>query len=140
MLNESRALDVLAALAQGTRLRIVQVLLSAFPEGMPAGRIAERLDCQPSTLTFHLRHLQAAGLVRSHRRSTSIIYSAAPDLLVQLARYLVRERCGDRPELCRPPATPPAVPAGPEPAAAESSAGTQPRPGSGPCGRPALDP
>ena len=36
-MNEPQALDALSSLSQETRLRIVRLLVTAGPEGMPAG-------------------------------------------------------------------------------------------------------
>ena len=39
-MEETRAVDALAALAQGTRLRLYRLLVQAGPLGLPAGSIA----------------------------------------------------------------------------------------------------
>ena len=100
MLNDDKALTVLAALAQGTRLQIMRALLRSHPDGMPAGRIAAVVDGTPSTMSFHLAHLEQAGLARSRRQATSVIYTAVPEALGELVGYLMEECCGGRPELC----------------------------------------
>lgn len=46
------------------------------PEGLAAGLIAERLGIAPSSLTFHLQHLQRAGLIVPHRVGRQLIYAA----------------------------------------------------------------
>ncbi|WP_048432895.1 ArsR/SmtB family transcription factor [Methylobacterium platani] len=102
MLDEAGALAALAALAQETRLRALRTLLHAFPEGVPAGRLGAALGCAPSTLTFHLRHLQEAGLVESRRQGVSVIYTARPAAVAGLTDYLTRACCGGRPEACLP--------------------------------------
>ena len=102
MLNDERALTVLAALAQGTRLQIMRRLLRSHPAGLPAGRIAEAVEGTPSTMSFHLAHLEQAGLARSRRQATSMIYTAVPEALGELVAYLMEECCGGRPELCAP--------------------------------------
>ncbi len=102
MLDEAGALAALNALAQETRLRALRTLLHAYPDGMPAGRLAAAAGCAPSTLTFHLRHLQEAGLVDSRRQGASMIYSARPAGLAGLTDYLSQACCGGRPEACLP--------------------------------------
>jgi ArsR family transcriptional regulator, arsenate/arsenite/antimonite-responsive transcriptional repressor len=102
MLNEGEVLAVLTALAQEIRLRIVRTLVTAFPGGVPAGRLAHSVGRAPATLTFHLRILEQAGLVRSHREARSMIYTAMPERLTGLADGLMQGCCGGRPELCRP--------------------------------------
>lgn len=100
MLNDPEALAVLSALAQETRLRVIRVLLRSHPEGLPAGHLAKALNGTPSTMSFHLAQLEQAGLVRSRRQATLMIYTAVPEALGGLMRYLLDECCGGRPELC----------------------------------------
>lgn len=101
-MNERQALSVLAALSQETRLRIVRLLVVAGKEGLAAGAIAERLGTAASTLSFHLKELDQAGLVRSRRESRSILYSAEYDALSELIRFLMEDCCAGRPEVCEP--------------------------------------
>ena len=69
------ALSALAALAQETRLDVYRVLVQAGPEGMPAGAIGAVLEVPSATLSFHLKELASAGLIRCERQGTSRIYS-----------------------------------------------------------------
>ena len=57
----------LAAMAQETRLGVLRLLVQAGPNGLPAGDIAKRVGVPPSTLSFHLKELDRAGLARSWR-------------------------------------------------------------------------
>ena len=57
-----------AALGQPTRLALIQNLQGAGPDGLPAGEIAEALGVPPSTLSFHLRALEEAGLITPQRQ------------------------------------------------------------------------
>ena len=101
-MDELQALDALSALAQETRLRIVRLLVAAGPDGMPAGAIGEALDAASSRLSFHLSHLEQAGLVQSRREGRSIRYTAAYDALSGLIGFLMRDCCQGRPEVCAP--------------------------------------
>ena len=100
MLNDNAALTVLLALAQDTRLRAMRALLRIHPDGLAAGRIARDVDGTPSTMSFHLAQLEQAGLVRSRRQANSVIYTAVPEALGGLMKYLLDACCGGRPELC----------------------------------------
>jgi DNA-binding transcriptional ArsR family regulator len=52
---------------------------------------------QPSNTSFHLAHLERAGLIQSRRESRSIVYSAAYPALGELIRFLMEDCCaGDR--------------------------------------------
>lgn len=102
-MEESQALAAFAALSQETRLRIVRLLVQAEPEGMAAGAIGEALGgATTSRLSFHLTHLEHAGLVRSRRDGRFIIYSAVYAALAELVGFLMRDCCQGHPEICAP--------------------------------------
>ena len=101
--NEKQALNAFAALSQETRLRIVRLLVTAGPEGLPAGAIGEAMGgASASRMSFHLSHLEQAGLVVSRREGRSIIYSAAYSALSGLVEFLMRDCCQGHPEVCNP--------------------------------------
>ena len=87
------ALAALSALAQETRLDVFRLLVQAGPEGMPAGRIGERLGLPSATLSFHLNHLRHAGLVTFRRESRSLIYMAEYTAMNALLAYLTAHCC-----------------------------------------------
>ncbi len=102
-MDEPQALAAFAALSQETRLRIVRLLVQAGPEGMPAGAIGEAMESSSSSrMSFHLSHLEHAGLVQSRREGRSIIYSAALPALSALIAFLMRDCCSGHPEVCAP--------------------------------------
>lgn len=96
------ALAALAALSQSSRLAIFRLLVEAGPAGRPAGAIAEALDLPLPTLSFHLRTLRQAGLVRANRQGRSIRYRAEFDTMNGLIDYLSANCCEGRPGLCLP--------------------------------------
>ncbi len=97
---EDAAIRSLGALAHPHRLRAFRLLLRAHPEGCAAGEIATALAVAPSSLSFHLAALQAAGLVRSERDRRRVVYRADPGAMRALMRYLTRDCCGGNPEIC----------------------------------------
>ncbi len=101
-MDETQALNALAALAQETRLRIVRLLVTAGPDGMPAGAIGGALEAASSRLSFHLTHLEQAGLIQSRREGRSIRYMATYGSLSDLIAFLMRDCCQGRPEVCAP--------------------------------------
>jgi DNA-binding transcriptional ArsR family regulator len=101
-MEEMQALDALGALSQETRLRIVRLLVTAGPDGMAAGAIGEAMNATSSRLSFHLTHLEHAGLVQSRRDGRSIRYSAAYDALSGLIAFLMRDCCQGHPDVCAP--------------------------------------
>ena len=66
-MTDDRALATLVALAHGTRLGVLRLLLRQGPDGLPAGEIARATSVPPSTLSSHLAQLEGAGLLRSCR-------------------------------------------------------------------------
>lgn len=103
-MTESQALTAFAALSQETRLRILRLLVAAGPEGLAAGAIGAALgDASSSRLSFHLAHLEQAGLATSRRAGRSIIYAAVYANLSALIDFLMRDCCQGHPEICAPP-------------------------------------
>ncbi|MEM8985724.1 MAG: helix-turn-helix domain-containing protein [Pseudomonadota bacterium] len=99
-MNTSDAVARLSALAQETRLAVVRALVKAGPDGMAAGDIAERVSASPTALSFHLKELQAGGLLRSRRRGRFVIYTADIEGLSTLVDFLLNDCCQGRPEIC----------------------------------------
>src|SRR5687768_12581493 len=96
------AVAALAALAQDNRLDVFRLLVQAGPEGMPAGKVAERLDLAPNTLTFHFDRLRSAGLVNVRREGRSMIYAAQFDVMNTLLGFLTENCCQGAAEKCAP--------------------------------------
>jgi ArsR family transcriptional regulator, arsenate/arsenite/antimonite-responsive transcriptional repressor len=87
------ALAAFAALSQETRLGAFRLLVQAGPGGMPAGEISAALDIPHNSLSFHLGHLERAGLAATERRGRSIIYSANFPFMQDLLGYLAENCC-----------------------------------------------
>jgi len=103
-IEETQALDAFGALSQATRLQMVRTLVVAGPEGMAAGAVGEAVGASSSSASFHLSHLERAGLVQSRREARSIIYSANYEGLSGLVEFLMRDCCQGHPEVCAPAA------------------------------------
>jgi ArsR family transcriptional regulator, arsenate/arsenite/antimonite-responsive transcriptional repressor len=85
--------DMFSAMATEARLRIMQLLLSAHPEGLVVGEIQEHLDIPNSTLSHHLDKLKNEDLVNVCRESTFLRYTANTDALQELLQFLYAECC-----------------------------------------------
>src|ERR1700758_4602788 len=85
--------DMFSAMGTEPRLRIMQLLLSAHPEGMVVSEIQEELEIPNSTLSHHLDKLRNEGLVQVRRESTFLRYTADTDALQQLLQFLYAECC-----------------------------------------------
>ena len=85
--------DMFSAMGTEPRLRIMQALLSAHPDGLVVGEIQEELDIPNSTLSHHLEKLKSEDLVRVRRESTFLRYTANTEVLQELLRFLYAECC-----------------------------------------------
>jgi ArsR family transcriptional regulator len=85
--------DMFSALGTEPRLRIMQLLLSAHPEGLVAGEIQSELDIPNSTLSHHLDKLKNEDLVLVRRESTFLHYMANTEALRGLLQFLYAECC-----------------------------------------------
>ncbi len=85
--------DRFSAMGTEPRLRIMQLLLSAHPEGLVVGEIQEELDIPNSTLSHHLEKLKSEDLVRVQRESTFLRYTANTEVLQDLLQFLYAECC-----------------------------------------------
>lgn len=99
-MDKELAILSLAALAQPTRLDVFRLLVSREPDGLAAGAVARELAVPHNTMSTHLAVLTRAGLIRSQRRSRSIIFRADLDHFRALATFLLKDCCGGRPEIC----------------------------------------
>lgn len=96
------AVGALAALAQESRLAAFRLLVQAGKEGVAAGILAERLAIPPATLSFHLKALQHAGLVRSRTEGRFVIYNANYPEMDKLIAYLTEHCCAGDATQCAP--------------------------------------
>jgi ArsR family transcriptional regulator len=91
------AVRVLEALAQETRLSIFRALVQAGPAGLSAGAIAETVGAPASTLSFHLKGLAAAGLVKARQEGRFIYYAANYAEMSELIAFLTEKCCQGMP-------------------------------------------
>jgi ArsR family transcriptional regulator len=85
--------DMFAAMGTESRLRIMQVLLSAHPEGMVVGEIQAELGISASNLSHHLEKLKNEDLVLVSREGTFLRYSANTAALEEVLGFLYAECC-----------------------------------------------
>jgi DNA-binding transcriptional ArsR family regulator len=92
-MESKTAIQALGALAQEKRLAIFRMLVQQGPAGLAAGNIGDSLKLAPATLSFHLRELSQAGLVRARQESRFIYYSADFSAMNALLGYLAENCC-----------------------------------------------
>jgi len=89
----TRYADMFSAMGTDARLRIMQLLLSAHPEGMVVSEIQEELEIPNSTLSHHLDKLRNEDLVVVVREGTFLRYTANTAALQDLLQFLYAECC-----------------------------------------------
>jgi ArsR family transcriptional regulator, arsenate/arsenite/antimonite-responsive transcriptional repressor len=85
--------DMFSAMGTEPRLRIMQLLLTAHPEGLVVAEIQEELEIPNSTLSHHLDKLRTEGLVEVQRQGTFLRYTANTAALQELLQFLYAECC-----------------------------------------------
>jgi ArsR family transcriptional regulator len=94
------AVKAVSALGHAHRMKVFRILIREGPSGLPAGAIGSRLGVSPSALSFHLAHLERAGLVRSWREGRNLMYSVEIDGMRELLTFLTEDCCDGHPEIC----------------------------------------
>ena len=89
----ARYAAMFSAMGIEPRLRIMQLLLSAEPEGLVVGDLQEELDIPGSTLSHHLEKLKSEDLVTVRRDGTYLWYRANAETLRELLSFLYAECC-----------------------------------------------
>ena len=89
----TRYADMFCAMGTESRLRIMQLLLSAHPDGLVVGEIGNELEIPGSTLSHHLDKLRNEDLVKVRREGTFLWYSANTEVLQELLGFLYAECC-----------------------------------------------
>jgi len=96
------AVEALSALAQESRLSIFRLLVQAGKEGVAAGAIGEQLGIPGATLSFHLKELTHAKLIKSRTEGRYVIYSASFTEMDKLIAYLTENCCAGDAAQCAP--------------------------------------
>ena len=85
--------DMFSAMGTEARLRIMQLLLAAHPDGLVVSEIQEGLEIPNSTLSHHLDKLKSEDLVHVTRESTFLRYTANTEALQEILQFLYAECC-----------------------------------------------
>lgn len=96
------AVEALAALAQESRLSVFRLLVQAGKEGVAAGVLGEKLGIPSATLSFHLKTLSHARLIKSRTEGRYVIYSANYAEMDKLVAYLTEHCCAGDGAQCLP--------------------------------------
>ena len=85
--------DMFSAMGTEPRLRIMQLLLSAHPEGLVVSEIQDELGNPELDPLHHLDKLRTEDLVEVQREGTFLRYTANTDALQELLQFLYAECC-----------------------------------------------
>jgi ArsR family transcriptional regulator, arsenate/arsenite/antimonite-responsive transcriptional repressor len=96
-MDTRQVIEALAALAQENRLAIYRLLLERGPDGVAAKKIAETLGMPASSLSFHLKELMHAELIRPRQDGRYIYYTALFDTMNGVIAFLTENCCGGNP-------------------------------------------
>lgn len=83
----------LGALAHESRLAVFRLLVVAGPDGMAAGEIAQQVGLSPSSLSFHLKDLTHADLVKPRQDGRFVFYAANFGAMTGLIGFLTENCC-----------------------------------------------
>ena len=83
----------LSALAQESRLALFRLLVKRGPEGFTPSQLADTLDVPGPTLSFHLKELQRAGLIKARREGRFLFYSPNFPRMNELIGFLTDNCC-----------------------------------------------
>jgi ArsR family transcriptional regulator, arsenate/arsenite/antimonite-responsive transcriptional repressor len=108
-MQSQQIVRALRALAHAHRLALYRLLVERGPQGLPAGEISAKIGVAPSSLSFHLRALLAARLLRQRRASRQLIYSADYAIMNQVLGYLSSNCCAQADAPWRAPCVPAAA-------------------------------
>ena len=85
---EADAIKLFKCLADQSRL---QILKSLAKEDMYVERLAERLGLTPATISFHLKKLEDAKAVTSHKEQYYTVYSLCKDVFMTTIIDIINE-------------------------------------------------
>ena len=87
----------LSALAHESRLAVFRLLVQKGPGGLCVSELLAKLDISPATLSFHLKELTAAGLLKSRQEGRFIYYMPDFPAMNALLGYLTENCCQGEP-------------------------------------------
>jgi DNA-binding transcriptional ArsR family regulator len=99
-MDKDLATTVFESLSSGVRLDIYRLLVKAVPQGLVAGEIGAALAIPPTNLSFHLKAMTNAQLVKVVQEGRYQRYRANLSLVQDLIGYLTAECCAGHPERC----------------------------------------
>lgn len=99
-MKSPEVIQALSALASEARLAVFRLLVKRGPDGYTPSELVERLGIPAPTLSFHLKGLVQAGLVKSRRESRNLYYSPDFDCMHGVIGFLTENCCSLSDDAC----------------------------------------
>jgi ArsR family transcriptional regulator len=93
-MKNTNAIAAFLALGQETRLNIFRLIVQRGDIGLTPSQIIEKLGIPNATLSFHLKELTNADLLKVERQSRNLIYRPNANLVNALSDFLLENCCG----------------------------------------------
>lgn len=96
-MKNSAAVSAFTALGQESRLNVFRLIVQRADKGVTPSELIVLLGVPAATLSFHLKELSNAGLVRAIRDGRNLIYKPEFDQIKDLVSFLLENCCGGEP-------------------------------------------
>ncbi len=96
-MKNSVAVSAFTALGQESRLNVFRLIVQRANKGVTPSEMVVLLGIPAATLSFHLKELLSAGLVRVTREGRNLIYQPEFALINELVGFLSENCCGGEP-------------------------------------------
>ena len=93
-MKNTDAVQAFLALGQESRLNIFRLIVQRGSVGVTPSDIKESLGIPAATLSFHLKELFQADLIKVERQSRNLIYRPNADQVNSLMDFLLFNCCG----------------------------------------------
>lgn len=96
-MKNKQAVAALTALGHESRLNIFRLIVQRGAEGLTPAEIIELLGIHNATLSFHLKELVTAKLIKSVRCGRTNVYRPNTHFVAGLISFLAENCCGGIP-------------------------------------------
>jgi predicted transcriptional regulator len=95
-MKNTEAVQAFVALGQESRLNVYRLIVQKGDSGLTPTQIIEKLGIPNATLSFHLKELVSAQLLKVERQSRHLIYRPNTKLVGDLSKFLLENCCGGK--------------------------------------------
>ncbi|QDD06761.1 helix-turn-helix transcriptional regulator [Candidatus Methylopumilus planktonicus] len=95
-MKNTDAIKSFIALGQESRLNVFRLIVQKGDKGITPTQVKELLGIPSATLSFHLKELIQANLIKVERQSRNLIYKPQADVVQELMDFLLMNCCGGK--------------------------------------------